>query len=197
MCAGPAEALNAMGRLLQVSGLLLMAVALSGLLLASGNEALVALANPCLPGAPAATMPPATAAPNSHLVFAPSEDLPQQSPSALPSQPPVPVQPRPAAVPQCPAHRHHLFGEGPIEFSGSGGVDVGMHRTQNDFSGASAQNDANLSMDLQVSRRTEQTSIVVDQIFGETSGTYNLGQIKVGYDTPKSLTALRFRRSVW
>ena len=196
-----------MGRLLQAVGLFFMIGGLFGfgLLWADGTGVLAALAEPCtIKGAayavpPIVTPPPtATPAPTpstrppaaelpSYPSFAPTEDLVGAPPTPTPSPSPAPTASPPAAAePPCPVHRRHLFGDGPVEFSGTGGVDLGTHRLSA-ANASSAQNNVNLSMDMRVSRRTEKSSFVVDQIFGAANGLYNLGQVNVGYNTPEYL----------
>ena len=196
-----------MGRLLQAVGLLFMVGGLFGfgLLWADGTGVLAAIAEPCVvkgasfavppvqspPPAPTPTAAPSTRPPAKELPsypsFSPTEDLVGAPPTATPAPEATPsVTAAPAAPPPCPVHRRHLFGDGPIEFSGTGGVDLGTHRLQS-AGATSAQNNVDLSMDVRVSRRTEKSAVVVDQIFGASNGLYNLGQVNVGYNTPQYL----------
>ncbi|HET9029650.1 MAG TPA: carboxypeptidase-like regulatory domain-containing protein [Candidatus Aquilonibacter sp.] len=190
---------------MQVFGLLLMLFGLAGVLASSG-PGLLALADPCVPdkGAPAVSgpatvqmvraTPAASASPakelTSYPVFAPTDTL--ATPTPAPQQTTPPPSPTPSALPPglspCPTHRHHLFGEGPIEFSGTGGVTLGRHQSEA-FNASQSSNDANLSMALHIGRRTQRSSISLDESFGATSGTgpdqVNLSQLNLVYSTPQ------------
>jgi len=142
---------------------------------------------------PFATLPPSTPVPaptatsrqpqppTSYPVFAPSEDL--TAPSPEPTTSPTPVPAATPSLPPCPSNHHHLFGNGPIEFSGNGTMDLGTHRTTSQQE-SEAQNDLGASMQLSVTRRTDQTALVVSDILGAQTGVYNVGQINIGYSTP-------------
>lgn len=117
-------------------------------------------------------------------VFAPSENISTPEPTPTPA----PVQ-APSAAPTlapCPSEHHRLFGSGPVEFSGTGAVDVGAHHVQNSNL-VSSQNQVGMAMNFSVSRRTDQSSIVVSQAVGDFNGAYNAAQISVGYSTPQYL----------
>lgn len=194
-----------MGRPLQVIGLLLILSALCGLLLLGDGAGLVAFANPCVPdGAAASPEGPssvqitrATPQPKrspakeigGYPVFAPTETLgtPTPSPIAAPTEAPAAKAsgaPAAASPQPCPTHHHRLFGEGPIEFSGNGGIDLGTHRSSA-LSYSQQTNEANLSMALHVGRRTERTSISLDQSFGANNGALNTSQLNLVYSTPQ------------
>ncbi|MEO6913140.1 MAG: carboxypeptidase-like regulatory domain-containing protein [Candidatus Baltobacteraceae bacterium] len=74
-------------------------------------------------------------------------------------------------------------------FSGTGGADVGTHRTQSSLGGAQNQNEVGLSMQLLVSRRTERSSILLNQVLGANNGLYDAGQINLAYTTPQYIFA--------
>ncbi len=152
-------------------------------------------------GAPIATVPPSSPTPvptgtpsaakqlPSYPVFNSTEELTApkstSSPQAQVTTPAPEVNPTPA-VPPCPVHRHRLFGEGPIELSGTGTMNMGAHHVQNGDT-ATSQNQVGASMNFTVSRRTDQSSLVVSQAVGDFNGLYNAAQINVGYSTPKYL----------
>lgn len=199
-----------MGRLLQAVGLFFLVGGLFGfgLLWADGAGILAAVADPCAPPPPiikgaafaiapiVTPSPTATPAPTptpheAHQLpfypsFAPTEDLQGAPPTPTPTPTAAPAQEaQPSAPAPCSRVRHHLFGDGPIIFSGTGAVAAGANRIQSSGTSAQQSNQAQLSMQLQVSRRTERTSIVVQQAFGLSSTSSNLSQIQIGYNTPQ------------
>jgi hypothetical protein len=156
-----------------------------------------------LQAAPVLTPPPAIATPvptatphdakqlGSYPVFAPTESLSQ--PVATPTPTPLPAAtatPTAApSLPPCPSHTHRFFGEGPIEFSGTGALDVGTHINQSSEAGLTptsiSQNQYTAGMQFQISRRTDLASLVVSEALGEYNGTTNLSGLDIAYSTPK------------
>jgi hypothetical protein len=162
-----------------------------------------AAANTCVPDtAPAPpTAAPATPSPTPGAakvpaiipVFAPSEDLAPPSAAPTPSPTPVPTEsptPSPApSLPPCPAHQHHLLGEGPIIFGGTGSVNVGTHISSGNENSleptALTQNIYDAGMQFQASRRTDLSSLVVSEAFGQNNGSSSLSGLDISYATPK------------
>ncbi|MDQ2680044.1 MAG: hypothetical protein M3Y21_03355 [Candidatus Eremiobacteraeota bacterium] len=73
--------------------------------------------------------------------------------------------------------------------SGTGGLDVGTHRTTSSLGGSENQNEVGLSMQLSASRRTERSSLVLNQVLGANNGLYNAAQINLAYTTPQYILA--------
>ncbi len=215
-----------------------MVLSLCGLtLISSGNPAMVALADPCVPfsgvaagsgpapslntantvgdaarpapatqtgttfgtaAGPIATPPPIAPTPvptpahaakqlDSYPVFSSTEELKaRETPAPPPVDTSTPAPVVTSTLPPCPSHRKRLFGEGPIELSGTGAVNLGTHRVQNAVA-ATSQNEVGVAMNFQVSRRTDASSLVISQAVGDFNGVYNAAQINVGYSTPKYL----------
>jgi hypothetical protein len=102
---------------------------------------------------------------------------------------PVPtVAPRATAAP-CPRTRHSLFGSGPLTVSGNGGLDLGEHDSSTSGGFSQNQGQVGLSMLFELARRTQQTSLVIDQGIGGSQNAYNLSQVSVGYSTPNYLAS--------
>ncbi len=89
----------------------------------------------------------------------------------------------PSPAPSGSPRRRPLFGEGPIELSGSGSGDLGYHRDRTPDGGAQ-QRGFDTDLTLGASRRTEQTSLTITQSVAEDVGATSFGQLAVGYRTP-------------
>ena len=162
--------------------------------------------NPLIQAANVVTPPPGLqvpiALPSGHVaklptsipVFGPSENLQPASPTPMPTPGPT-LTPPPAAVvatpslPPCPTNRHRLFGSGPIVFSGTGAVDVGAHSASTSAEGlTSASQSADqytAGLQLQASRRTDQTSTTISDSVGEYNGIATIQGLDVAYNTAK------------
>jgi hypothetical protein len=80
-----------------------------------------------------------------------------------------------------PHGRHRaVLGEGPLEVAINGGIDAGVHRQ----TGSTTQSVSGASANLSISRRTERTSLTIEDPVTYTSGQSSAAQILVGYNTP-------------
>ena len=76
-------------------------------------------------------------------------------------------------------HRAPL-GSGPTDVAVTGGVDVGVHRQ----TGSAIQSVSGAAANVTMTRRTERTSLTIEDPLVYTSGQASAGQIQVGYNTP-------------
>ncbi|TAM75270.1 hypothetical protein EPN44_09445 [bacterium] len=76
--------------------------------------------------------------------------------------------------------RAPLFGRGSLQFAAAGGFDIGSHRTST-ASSLAASDVLGVSFILTLERRTEQTSLSIQDPVGYTSGTSSVGQIQAAY----------------
>ena len=98
---------------------------------------------------------------------------------------PVPTPaPTPTPAP-CPSRHRSWLGSGPVNFSGNGGLDLGEHQTSSSAGFSQDQSEVGLSMLLELSRRSQQTSLVIDQGIGGSQSQYTLSQVNLAYTTPK------------
>ena len=80
-----------------------------------------------------------------------------------------------------PHGRHRApLGDGPAEVAVSGGVDLGVHRQ----TGSATQSVSGAAANVMLTRRTERTSLTIEDPLVYTSGQTSAGQIQVGYSTP-------------
>ncbi|MDB5027798.1 MAG: hypothetical protein JWO66_1487, partial [Candidatus Eremiobacteraeota bacterium] len=80
-----------------------------------------------------------------------------------------------------PHGRHRaILGEGPVDVAINGGVDAGVHRQ----SGSTTQSVSGASANVSISRRTERTSLTIEDPITYTSGQSSAAQILIGYSTP-------------
>jgi hypothetical protein len=129
------------------------------------------------PSAGASPLPTPTATPDRGIVEDTTVGQPVPTPASSPTSPP------------CPAVHRSLLGSGPVTFSGNGGLDLGEHESSTTLGFNQNQSELGLSMLLEIARRTEQTSLVIDQGVGGSQSQYDLGQINIGYSTPKYLAS--------
>src|SRR5579872_2286153 len=124
-----------------------------------------------------------TAEPNeAPLVIPPSVMIPEASPEPGPS-------PEAAATPSPAPTRHSSFlGRGPLRFSALGGFDVGSHHASTTTS-LTASDVLGISFMLGLERRTEQTSLSIQDPVGYASGSSSVGQIQAIYRAAKYAVA--------
>jgi hypothetical protein len=126
-------------------------------------------------------------------VFGASEDLKLATPSPTPTgaltpAPPPVVTVATPSLPPCPRGRR-IFGYGPILFSGTGSVDVGAHSSSSSASGQTSLTQSadqySAGMQLEASRRTDQSALTVSDGVGEFNGTASVQGLDVAYNTAK------------
>lgn len=92
--------------------------------------------------------------------------------------------PTPAST-SSPIPRQHrgFLGDGPVVLRGTGNVGLGFNAYSRDGSNI-AQNNISSGFNLQLERRTAESSVTLSQPFGYATGGTSVGQLLFGYRTP-------------
>ncbi|MDE2573521.1 MAG: hypothetical protein KGM44_13485 [bacterium] len=136
---------------------------------------------PAPPSTPS-PLPPQPQPTETPLVIPGSVVIPGESPAPQ-ATPPANESPAPRAT-LPPATRRGMLGRSPLRFSALGGFDLGSHHTSTTASLA-ANDVVGVSFLLMLERRTEQTSLSIQDPVGYTTGVSNVGQIQAAYRAPK------------